>query len=181
MNEQELSQVKAEYAGTYFYFKHEAMPDLVLKMYVNDIADLPFRGVMTALAILRRDPKRDRPPKPGEIRAMLVKSQDTVDCTAEANRIAGCIVSAVGLIGYQRPALARERLGEIAWRVVNAKGGWCEICSSLKANDNSFFAQCRDLAHTFIIEERNLSILQNTSTCFKEFPPAQLTSGQGAS
>lgn len=54
------------------YYGQEVSDD-VLRMYAEDLADLPLDAVRTALMVLRRDPKVTRFPLPGVIRAKIVE------------------------------------------------------------------------------------------------------------
>jgi hypothetical protein len=150
MNDQERIRVQREFAGLSMFFHKQKLDNDVLAMYWRDVSDLPCDAVLCALETLRREPKRRTMPLPADVRALVAPRHETPD--AAANKMAGDIVKAIGAYGYMRVAAAHEHLGDTAWRVVEAKGGWSNICQNLQVNDTSFFAQCRELARAFIAE-----------------------------
>lgn len=149
MSPEERRQVAKVFAGLSYYYHRQQLPDGVLALYVADVDDLPCARVLGALEALRRDPKRRAMPLPADVRQRVAPDPEQ-NHEAQANMIAGKIVAAVSRYGYMNAKGAREHLGEVAWRVIQAKGGWQNICGTLTASDNSFYAQCRDLARSFL-------------------------------
>lgn len=150
MSPDERKNVAREFTGLNAYYHRQPMQDSVLAMYVEDVDDLDYGSVRRALLQLRRDPRRRTMPLPAEVRALVAPAQSSPGPEAEANLVAGRIVHAVGRFGYMQGSEARAALGELAWSIIVAKGGWENICASLNAADSGFYAQCRDLARSLI-------------------------------
>lgn len=145
MSPQEKQQLKALIVATGLYFGHE-IPDSVLPLYVEDLADLNFADVTRAIGEARRDPRTTRFPLPAVIRAKLTPSVSDEDVAAEA---AARITGAVRMYGNTNADRARKYIGELGWRVVQLDGGWQNVCETLtQDNLGTFRAQWRNLALT---------------------------------
>ncbi len=143
MTPQETQQLKALLVATALYYEH-ALPDEVLKMYVEDLVDLPYARVAIALKEVRRDPKIFRCPKPADIRARI-EPPDTAE--AQAVVVANRIIEATGKYGYTNLERAKEFIGSLGWAVVAASGGWLRVCEQLNpSNLGTMRAQWTKLA-----------------------------------
>lgn len=143
MTPAETAQLKKLLIVTAAYYRQD-LPDAVLLMYVKDLEDLPFSGVMDALQGLRYEPNRRQCPMPADVRARIDPASSDI---ALANEIAGRISTCIGSCGYTNPRRAEEKIGPVGWRVVGLMGGWHQICTTTLERDmRTFFAQCRDQA-----------------------------------
>lgn len=143
MSPEEKQQLKALFVANSLYFGQQ-IADQALKLYVEDMEDLPFSAVVEALKLIRRDPKTTRCPLPSVIRA---KINPTFDPENQAVLIAAEIVEFISSCGpYQIPPLS-----EIARRVVQMEGGWIQVCE-ITTNDNltALRAQWRGIARGLI-------------------------------
>jgi hypothetical protein len=127
----------AEYYG-------QNISDEVVRMYAEDLSDLPFDGVVAAYQSLRRDPKVRRMPLPAEVRARLEPPETPEEC---ARLAAAEVWEAIGRHGWANPDRALASLGGLAKQVVERSGGWHAVCvSSSSMAAGTFKAQLRDLA-----------------------------------
>jgi hypothetical protein len=149
MSPEEIQKLKALLVATAMYYGQQ-IPDQVLGLYVEDLADLPFDRVAQAMGEYRRDAKSTRAPLPGMIRARVEPKSDPEQ---EAAIMANQIVEAIARTGpYQTP-----QLDPVAMRIIQMEGGWMQICEMV-TNDNltAFKAQWRTLAKALIGKrERN--------------------------
>lgn len=139
MSPAEKQQLKGLYIATGLYYGQN-IPDEALRLYVEDLEDLPFAAVAEALKELRRESKATRFPLPANIRAKINPAEDP---DSEANRVVAEIIHSISHVGpYASPMLS-----PVAAEVVRAEGGWLQVCE-LATNDNLTFlrAQWRDLA-----------------------------------
>lgn len=143
----ERQQLKALFVAMALYFD-QRLPDEVLSLYVEDLADLPFDSVARALKDLRRDPKTRRCPLPSAVRAKLTPEADP---ESEAILIASRIVGAVSQIGPYRSTEARMAVGLVGWQVIQMEGGWESVCENLTYDKmGTLKAQWRGLAKVLI-------------------------------
>jgi hypothetical protein len=127
--------------GAYF---QQQLPDPVIVMYAEDLADLPYPDVRRAMEECRREPKRRTMPMPADIRDRLTPA---VTDGALALEAAARIVAAISKFGYYNARDSQAYIGEIGWLVVEKMGGWESICTSLTNKQmGTFHAQCRELA-----------------------------------
>lgn len=145
MTDQEQAHLKVLIVATSAYFGHQ-IPDNVLALYVEDLADLPFSEVVGAIKEVRRDPKTTRFPLPAIIRDRL---QPAITDENEAIEATSRIISAVAKYGWTNPDRAKEYIGELGWRCVGLEGGWQRVCETLKdGNLGTFRAQVKSIALT---------------------------------
>lgn len=142
MTHQEKQQLKALFVATSSYYGHE-IPDTALRLYVEDLDDLPFAEIAQALLLLRRDPKQTKCPLPAVIRARINAASDP---DSHAVMIAGRILEAIAMIGPYETAKARTFIGPHGWRAVEMSGGWHTICQSETDDLGVRMAQWRNLA-----------------------------------
>jgi len=128
----------------------------VLKMQVEDLADLDFQDILKALATYRRDGKNTVWPRASKIREIVNPKQSK---EAMANEAASRIRKAITDFGWCNSGPAKESIGELGWTVVERAGGWQYVCENhgLDLNPLTFHAQARDLAKA-VIESSELGI-----------------------
>ena len=80
--------------------------------------------------------------------AQLVEmAKDRPDIESQAVQVANAIIDGVSRYGWPNGAEAKEALGELAWRVVEERGGWVNLCKNLKTSELKIaFAHFRDSA-----------------------------------
>ena len=143
MTPDERQKLKALLVATSMYYGQK-LPDDVLNLYVEDLADLAFAEVVQHICEIRRDPKTTRCPLPAVIRARVCPE---IDSEAEAVEAVSRIVQAVANIGPYRTEDARAFVGELGWFVVTREGGWQNVCQVLtEENIGALKAQWRQLA-----------------------------------
>lgn len=143
MSPEQRQQLKALIVATSLYYGQE-IPDAVLGLYVEDLADLPFDAIVEAIRAVRRDPKTTRFPLPALIRDRI--APENTD-EADAREAAARIISAISRYGYTNLDRARAYIGSVGWRVVELQGGWTRLCEGVTSNQiPSLQAQLRDLA-----------------------------------
>lgn len=130
-------------------------PD-VLKMQVEDLSDLNFESILSAISAYRRDGKNVMWPRASKIRE-LVNPKQSKD--GMANEAASRIRKAISDFGWFNSEKARAFIGELGWAVVDRAGGWQYLCEShgVELNQLTFHAQARDLAKA-IVESSELGI-----------------------
>lgn len=140
----ELSKVSQAFALLAAYYRVK-IEDQVLKMYAEDLDDLPFREVALALNAYRRDPKNKFMPLPAQIRDIV---QPTPSPEITARDIASSIQGAIVKFGYSNESLARHYIGAQGWGVVQRWGGWSFLCTNMGVtiDPGQFYAQVRDFA-----------------------------------
>lgn len=145
MNLEEKKQVKACWVKLSMYYQYP-LQDAVVEMYADDLSDLSFNETIHALNEYRLNPKNNRVPLPGAIRALVIP---IVDDDSIAREAASRIISAIKKFGWPSPTEAKEYIGELGWRIVERNGGWSALCENLMENQIGIFqAQARDLAKT---------------------------------
>jgi hypothetical protein len=170
MTHQEAQKLKALLVATAMYYNHP-LPDEALKLYVEDLADLPFEEVAQAIGEIRRDPNNRRCPLPALVRARLRPAHDPETL---AKMVAGKILEAIARIGPYRVAEAREHVGEVGWQVVEWSGGWENLCQIGNDDLGMHRAQWRELAKAAAIEQRQatapaLAAPKNTAGALTQF------------
>ena len=87
-------------------------------------------------------------PAPAKIKSLCLNI--TKDDDEIGNEVAASIYEALNEFGHMRPNQAREKIGELGWRVVQACGGWYQI-SRIENEQEGAFAKKRwkELAMSF--------------------------------
>jgi len=147
----EKTEIAKIYASTCKAFDKTLEPD-VLKMQIEDLSDLTFDQINSALIKYRIDEKSITWPRAGKIRA-LIKPELSTDSLA--NEAASRIREAITKFGWCNGLEAKNYVGELAWAIVERSGGWSSICENHGVNLNplTFHAQSRELAKA-ILEKR---------------------------
>lgn len=161
MTQVEKQQLKALFVKTGQYFD-QIIPDEVLRLYVEDLADLSFPKVAQAMGMLRRDPMVKRCPLPSQIRAKLTPESNT---DSEAVLLVGRITDAISRIGPYNTTAAREYVGPSGWEVVKLSGGWENICSLTTDTLATHKAQWRMLAKAVLergVYSKDIQISQDS-------------------
>jgi hypothetical protein len=126
-----------------YYSKDLTEP--LLRMYLEDLADLDPEKCIAAYNSYRRDPKNRTMPLPAHIRE-IVRPDEFVSPEIEARETARRIVGAVTKFGWNNAREAEAFIGPIGWDAVNRSGGWSIICEQMNSfNKSTFEAQMRDL------------------------------------
>ena len=150
MEHAQLQKVKSEYVKLSQYFGRP-LSDTALVAYAEDLEDLRFDSVMSAMRTLRTQPGRRSLPLPGDIREACTTTLNG-DLMSQSYDIAGKIVDAIRRFGYTNPAAARGHIGPVGWSVTERMGGWQHICNTLTADRiGTFTAQCRDMAKSLLV------------------------------
>lgn len=128
-----------------YYNPGQVLPNPVVAMYGEDLADLPINECIRAYRNYRLNSKNTKFPLPAQIRA-IVRPEEYISAEAQAREIAARICGAIPKYGWSNTAQARAFIGEIGWRAVERQGGWQYLCENVGANINptSFQAQIRD-------------------------------------
>lgn len=145
MDEQETQRLVGEFACLGEYYR-QPLSDQVCVFYAQDLCDLPYTSVVSALRRMRRDPKRRFVPMPAEIREAATPvgqgDEHAVDLAAR-------IASAISKFGYPHAARAQAFIGPVGWDVVERLGGWQPLCQSLTTDKmQTFYAQTREMCRT---------------------------------
>ena len=142
MSRDEKAKITQLYAVTAAYFRQQ-LPDEVLKLYAEDLAELNYDDAYRALNAYRKDPKNRTVPLPSQIISICTPA---VDPLAYGREVAGRIVKAISLYGWPQPAKAREFIGEEGWQVIQERGGWEHFCGQhgVDIDPGQFAAQARD-------------------------------------
>ena len=165
MNTQETQMLKSALVAMAFFYGHNLQPD-VLKMYVEDLSDLPLEAVLGSLKIMRRDPKITRCPLPAAIRSFInppkmearLEAADLSRKMIAAIRDFGCHWSSMTLCAGNEGYWTRSgklvdtfqeavvgELGELAWEVIRRRGGWNHFHDEFFASEpTQFHAQLRE-------------------------------------
>lgn len=159
MTTQELARVAQGFAVTAAYFRIQ-IDDAVLRMYAEDVSDLPFEMVMNALVTYRKDPRNRFMPLPAQIRD-IVEPEESPD--ERAREIAARIEGAIVKFGHPNEAEARNYIGTDGWNIIQRYGGWNHLCQNhgRSISPAAFHAQVRDQLVSTIRhdpERRNASL-----------------------
>lgn len=124
-------------------YYRQKLEDEVLVMYAEDLLDLDYKEVVSAISAYRRNPKNRMMPLPAQIREVLTP---VVDPEAMAREIAGRCVEAISKFGWPQPEKAHAYIGDEGWSVIQSNGGWTYFCEQhgVEINSGQFFAQARD-------------------------------------
>lgn len=162
MTSEQKNEVARLYNATCKVFDKVLDAD-VLKMQVEDLADLPFEKVMRALIDYRRNAKNTTWPRANKIREIINPKIDTKDLAVELSRKIDKAISKFGwgwsegvfingetyFLGggkYHwtfKDAVIAE-LGEIGWHVI-ATRGWIQLRNSAnEMNEGVFIAQLQN-------------------------------------
>lgn len=156
MNPEHMMRLEQFWSRAYEYYSEQLPPHKTCwfahdtKAYDPDALELAFEAY-------RMDPARltaykPRPPLPGDLIALLSKN---VAPEHRANEAANAIYSAMQTVGYNKPAEARTRLGDLGWAVVQSMGGWESLCQgTLTARRENFVAQARDQALSVLARQK---------------------------
>lgn len=149
MNQNERNELLAYMSALSAYYRNP-LPDMVLKMYADDLNDLPFDEIIKAYDRHRKDPKSRAMPLPAQIRGSL---RPNLEPESAAREIISRILEAQDKFGYTWPSEAKEFIGEIGWSLIRAYGGWETFCQSLGVHFSidSFSAQGREILKGRII------------------------------
>jgi hypothetical protein len=153
MNQNEKSQLALIYSAVSSYYGQK-LPDQVLRLYIEDLEDLPFEQVTSALKAIRRDSRTKACPLPAQVRSRI---RPDLDPEQESHIIANEIVEAIRVAGpYRSP-----NISEVAREVVKMEGGWEQVCEMVD-NDNvgMFKSQWRKLAESLIRRKINQNVIQ---------------------
>lgn len=148
----ELSKI---YAATCKAFDKVLEPD-VLKMQIEDLADLGFEQILSALKIYRSDEKNLYWPRASKIRAII---NPTLSLDSASNEAASRIREAISKFGWCNGGDAEKFIGGLGWDIVQKSGGWKYLCENhgINLSPLTFHAQARDLAKS-LIESKNKGI-----------------------
>lgn len=126
----------------------ETLTNEAIVSYFQELRDLPAENVVEAFRLIKRDPKQTRMPLPSVVRARMKPELDEMDL---ARMTAGRIIEMVSRVGpYRTPDFS-----PVETMVVRCIGGWQNLCETLdNRNMNQMMAQLRDLALSFIKQER---------------------------
>ncbi len=164
MNIKESNDLKIYFSHLSQYYQRP-VSDIVLKMYADDLNDLPFDLVMRALESYRLDPKNRTLPIPAQIRAIL---NPNIEERSFSVLLARSLMKACAthqeawttgfwsekgnyfeddkgnLFWTWKEAIISE-CGEISYDVVRNRGGWERLCESYwEMDEGQFLAQLRD-------------------------------------
>lgn len=156
MSPQEIKDLK-EYLAHLSVYYQRPVPDIVLKMYVEDLQDLPFNQVRQSYDRYRRDPKNRTMPLPAQIRGMLEPQAEPENLARET---VARILQAQDRFGYTWPKEAREFIGEVGWSVVQSYGGWENFCQGLGVHFSvdTFSAHARELIKGRIVHGESIGV-----------------------
>jgi hypothetical protein len=167
----EKIEIAKIYSATCKQFDKVLEPD-VLKMQVEDLADIQFLKIVHALNEYRLDPKNISWPRANRIRQIInpIASEESV-----ANEVASRIRHAVPKYGWCNRNEAMEYIGEMGAAIVERMGGWQYVCENLGLvlNPATFHAQCRDLAKS-IQEQAKLGIYNQPIGISLQNKPSEL-------
>lgn len=160
MNDENLKALKKEIAGVWAYYKHDQIPDMVLRMYVTDFSGCDPVKVIACYERWRRDPThRGKMPLPADIIAMLQPKLSVESASREA---ASRVIGAVSRFGGYRSKEARPYIGELGWEaMMRMFGSWESICRELTIKEAPIVnAQIRDLCKA-IMEARSKGVVDS--------------------
>ena len=152
LTNEEKNQLNKIYAATCRAFDKILDAD-VLRMQIEDLADLDYQKILNALNLYRRDEKSVSWPRANKIRTLVNPTQSTETL---ANEAASRIRLAISLHGHSNPSAARAMIGELGWRIVERSGGWQYVCENhgLSLNPLTFHAQAREIAKALLESEK---------------------------
>lgn len=159
MNQNERAQL-LEYMVALSAYYQRPLSDVTLKMYADDLSDLPLNAVLKAYDGYRRDPKNRTMPLPAQIRAILDVSLGDHDQVQQALAlIKECVIEkqSTWLVGYywgKHPETgedlfyfegknktfwtwreaAADYFGPLGLKMVDHVGGWQRVCEMFNEN-----------------------------------------------
>lgn len=143
MTELEKLQVQKAIALTAAYYSR-TLSQQVLDMYAEDLSDLDASKVISAYGAYRRNSQHKTFPIPAQIREIIEPASPTAQ--ASGREVVAMIQKAIRDYGYMSGEAARAEIGESAWSIVDAFGGWHHLCTSSNFDWSHFSAQARELA-----------------------------------
>jgi hypothetical protein len=147
MTDADKQKLKRNWTILAAYFQKE-IPDIVLNLYVEDMAGYKIEDILRAMTECRLEKGRRTMPLPADI---IEKINPEVSDSSNANQAASLIRSAISKFGPMDTDRAKAYCGELAWSVVDKMGGWSYLCTTLTNDDmNTFYAQARELAKSQI-------------------------------
>lgn len=103
-----------------------------------------FEAVKVKLAMDQWGESERRFPLPSDIIRIIDPKFSSHDAGV---LMASQILSSISRFGWNNPEQAKAYLGDQAWGVVKALGGWVDLCSKVTADNESIYrAQIRDYA-----------------------------------
>jgi len=137
----------------------------VVMMMVDDLEVYPMEQIQAAIKKYRQNPKNRAFPLPAQL---IDTMSPELNSKNEAVESAAQVIQAVSKFGWSNPEMAKEYLGQLAWRIVERFGGWRYVCENLGVSISvgTFQAQARDLAIATI--ERSEMGLDNMSPQIKQ-------------
>lgn len=147
----EKNEIGRIYAATCKSFDKILDPD-VLKLQVEDLADLEFSQIVSALTKYRSDPKNNFWPRASKLREIIFPKQSIETL---ANEAASRIRQAISDYGWNDPQGAKKFIGDLGWNIVLRSGGWMYLCENhgVELSPLTFHAQARDLAKAMLESE----------------------------
>lgn len=120
-----------------------------LEMYTREFDSPEYLGA--CIVALKQDPdlRTGTMPMPAKIKAAL-----SVSVEEKCYKLVQSIFTAAHRHGYYKPKDAERFVGPVAWQVIQAYGGWGQICQIETKNMGTAFAQLRDIAMTMEKAER---------------------------
>lgn len=146
MNEDE-KKIITLIVGMASYYQ-ASLSDEAVKMYAADFEGYSFEALSAAYKEYRNDPKNKFSPLPSQIKEII---NPKVDNRGAAADLAQRIIAAANKHDnwwakydtFQSEFMAE--LGEVAWNVVQKRGGWWRFCDQYFDSDQTAFsAQLRD-------------------------------------
>lgn len=129
--------VRAELSGSSF-------SQAAIIQMVEDTSDLDFLRVVDELQ--KWGKTETTFPHPAKLRAKVMPEMNQDD---NAVMVANLIMKSISMDGYTNPDRAKQRMGSLAWEVVNKFGGWQTLCETTNSdNMGTVRAQLRGLALT---------------------------------
>jgi hypothetical protein len=109
-------------------YYRETLADMTVKMWAEDLADIPVDALNKVFREITEDPKITRCPLPAILKQKLKGSMPSVE--DEARQITEKIWGAVSKFGHSNPAMARDYIGEVGWQLIRMQGGWSDLCAT---------------------------------------------------
>lgn len=119
-----------------------------LALYVQDLIDMDFELLVKAVRLYTSDAKNEKFPLPAKLKCIVQVTDEQ-----KARDAASRIISAIAKVGPYQGNEAKETMGELAWAIVQANGGWMQICQVESKELGIMSSQWRELG---------ISILANT-------------------
>jgi len=157
-----VTQLKSEQQG--FYQRLMCLASLVpgfqlsqslIALYDSSLKSMGYARLCFAIdEIIQNRSSRDPFPSLKEIRG---RANPQLSHEDQAALIASQIIGAIRSIGPYRLSDAKEKLGSLAWQVVQSEGGWENLCTSLDdENLPTLRAQWRNLAKALLTQKQGM-------------------------